>query len=160
MPAPHTDSPDNPRYSYDWALSVVRQLEEKYPRATEIEMEVFSLSERELAAFLAHGDRFWPFFRGQVHILAKNMEVIRSERVCIEARRRGTIDRIHTVSSPDLRERVVKRLTSLGASGTLEEQAKKGAVAPSGTPDDAAAVLISPPRVIEDAGVQYLLEFE
>lgn len=159
MTASSTSLPAKAGYSFTWALSVVDKLVEKYPRATEIEMAVFSLSKRELAAFLAHGDRFWPFFRDQVHILARNMEVIRSDRCNIEARRRGTLDRIHTVSSQDLRERVIRRLTSLGSRATLEEQSRKGPVESSGTPEGEGGLPCFPPSESVPAGIQFLLEF-
>lgn len=160
MTASSSSHAEKAGYSFTWALSVVDKLCEKYPRATEIEMAVFSLSRRELAAFLAHGDRFWPFFRDQVHELDKRANTIGSWSVNIMARRRGTLDRIHTVSSLDLRERVRKRLTSLGTRTTLEEQSRKGPVEADGTPSVEAGFLLSSPAVREDAGFQYLLEFK
>jgi len=159
LTANSTSQPAKAGYSFTWALSVVDRLVEKYPRATEIEMAVFSLSRRELAAFLAHGDRFWPFFRDEVHKLAKVQEQTKSYGCSIEARRRGTLDRIHTVSSEDIRIRVRKRLTDLGSWTTLEEQSRKGPVESSGTPEGEAGFLLSPPRESAPSGIQYLLEF-
>jgi len=146
-------------YSFTWAMSIVEELYAKYPRATEIEMAVYSLSKRELAAFLAHGDHFWTFFRNEVHKMADVMHHTGSLRCNIEARRRGTLDRIHTVSSKDLRERVTKRLTSLGSWSTLEEQSRKGPVESSGTPEGEAGFLASPPSESTPIEIQYLLEF-
>jgi len=146
-------------YSFTWALSVVEKLCEKYPRATEIEMAVFSLQKRELAAFLAHGDRFWPYFRDEVHKLAALQERIGSVRCNVEARRRGTIDRIHTLSSEDLRKRIVKRLTALGSWSTIQEQSRKGPVEPSGTPEGEGGLPTFPAFEFTPSGIQLLLEF-
>jgi len=125
-------------------------------------MAVFALSDSELAAFLSFNDKFWPYFRDQVHDLDRLCNDIGSFHCDVRARRRGYIDRISTLSSPELRKRVVARLTALGATSTLEEQSRKGPVEEGCTHPTEAGFLHSSASIQSNGpdSIQLELSFE
>jgi hypothetical protein len=51
-------------------MTVVKQLNQKYPRATESVRQILDITDRNLAAYLASGDALWPKLRDFVHICA------------------------------------------------------------------------------------------
>jgi len=56
-------------YSLTWANGVISALRRKYPRATEDVEKILGITDRNLAAFLAHNDPVFPHVRDMVHSL-------------------------------------------------------------------------------------------
>lgn len=61
--------PAHPRYSYNWANSVVGTLLAKHARGGKTVLEWLAISPQELARFLAHGDSLWPALRDLLKIV-------------------------------------------------------------------------------------------
>jgi hypothetical protein len=61
-------------YSYSWAMSVVNQLYDKYPRATEVVKEILQITDRHLAAYLANADPLWPDLRNLVKVVDNDLK--------------------------------------------------------------------------------------
>lgn len=57
------------KYSFSWAATVVQRFVEKYPRATEIFLEIWRISQRDLVKYLAIGDPVWPQIRETIHAI-------------------------------------------------------------------------------------------
>lgn len=57
------------RYSFQWARSIVKRLEEKYPRGTEMLYEILAIQDHDMATYLANGDPLWPHLRNLAQFL-------------------------------------------------------------------------------------------
>lgn len=64
-------APKQSKYSFRWARTVVDNLYQKYPRATEIVCLVLDITQDNLATYLAKGDNVFPVIREFIHIAAR-----------------------------------------------------------------------------------------
>ena len=58
-------------YSINWAANVVYRFEKQHARATDKILEVWGISENDLAKFLSFGDPFWMIFKYMVKALER-----------------------------------------------------------------------------------------
>lgn len=75
LPNPHFVN-GKAHYSLRWALSVVENLAEKYPRATKLTLEAFDLTPELAARFLAANDSMWGELRKIVKAEARNKGIV------------------------------------------------------------------------------------
>lgn len=60
---------EKPQYGVNWARNIYYELCRKYPRATELVRDLFSITDNEWIAFLVRQDKMWTSLRNLVHIL-------------------------------------------------------------------------------------------
>lgn len=109
------------KYSYYWASGVVHKLWDKHPRATEMTCEMLRISERDLTAFLAHGDEIFPVIRDIIHQVEVLM-VIHGSKSTMELFLQK-LTGLYTRKGP---KRIADRLTSVANSLNIKEQSKEG----------------------------------
>lgn len=113
------------RYSFAWAYSRAEELERKYPRATELVLELYGINLREFSTFLAFGDPLWNVLRSRVHYWDRDLRY-RAEKYYTGVTL-FEVEKVWVNRFSD-EKRLLDRLTATFSKRMLKEQGLKGAV--------------------------------
>jgi hypothetical protein len=105
------------KYSFSWAETIVAKATEKYPRGATLIKNMLLVTDRDMAAYLAHGDDMWPKLRSMMskgEDLLKNNTRLGATTVLISWCR--------LTFSPEMKERFEYALTTRQKRLRIEEQ--------------------------------------
>jgi len=142
-------------YSLQWSLGVVKQLEEKYARATKITYKILAINTKTMALYLSKHDPLFPKLRDFVKIVDK-IDVYASPSY----RMSEYSSLLSKFSSKFIDERLKGRLTAVQSELMLEEQWMKGGNPEPKVKDSFLSSSIFPEVVDDGYGPQLCFRFD